>query len=149
MSDIIQSIVQGASPSMAEVVDALGERLPLLHELEATPQDPQWHAEGNVLIHTGMVLDEAYKLLQTDLQGIAPIRRAALVLGAALHDIAKPLTTREREIDGRIRLVCPRHELQGRSYLALELAGCLGFPLLDLVMALTGYHNGLEACLAR
>ncbi len=149
MSDIIDHIASGGSPSMSDIIDDLGDRLPLLHELEGTPQDPEWHAEGNVLIHTQMVLDETYKLLDADLNGISPARRAALVMGSAFHDIAKPTTTKEREIDGRIRLVCPRHELQGRSYLALQLAGTMRFPLLNSVMALTGYHNALKKLVLR
>lgn len=149
MSDVIKAILRGASPSMVDIVAGLGPWLPLLNELEATPQDSQWHAEGNVLIHTTMVLDEVYKLLETELQGISLHRRAALILGAAVHDIAKPLTTREREIDGRTRLVCPRHEQQGRAYLAIQLAGRVAFPLLDSVMALTGYHNALKNLVLR
>lgn len=149
MSDIIHEIMGGASPSMDDIVVRLGDRLPLLHELEGTPQDAQWHAEGNVLIHTGMVLEEIYKLLANELAGISLERRAALILGAALHDIAKPKTTREREIDGRMRLVCPRHEQTGRAYLALSLIGCMPYPLLDQVMSLTGYHNAPKLLVVR
>jgi predicted kinase len=149
MSDILDNILQGASPSIDQIVRDLGDRLPLLHELEATPQDPEWHAEGNVLIHTGMVLNEAYELLATELRDISPERRAALILGAALHDIAKPLTTREREIDGRVRVVSPRHEPRGRSYIALQLAGALPYSVLDQAMAMTGYHNAPKLLVVR
>tara|TARA_R110002096_G_scaffold239101_1_gene430700 strand:- start:60350 stop:60637 length:288 start_codon:yes stop_codon:yes gene_type:complete len=95
MTGIIKEIIGGASPSMDEIVTQLGDTLPLLHDLQPTPQDAEWHAEGNVLIHTTMVLEETYALLATELPGICPKRRAALVLEAALHDIAKPLTTRD------------------------------------------------------
>lgn len=149
MTAIIDELIGGASPSMNEIVTQLGDTLPLLHDLEATPQDAQWHAEGNVLIHTTMVLEETYALLETELPGICPKRRAALVLGAALHDIAKPLTTREREIDGRVRLVCPRHEERGRAYLALSLIECLPFEILNSVMSLTGYHNAPKLLVVR
>jgi predicted kinase len=149
MSAIIQEIIGGASPSMDDIISRLGDRLPLLHDLHATPQDAGWHAEGNVLIHTRMVLDETYKILETDLVGISSESRAALVLGAALHDIAKPLTTREREIDGQVRLVCPRHEQRGRAYLALALIDCLPYGILDQVMSLTGYHNAPKLLVVR
>ncbi len=149
MTDIVQELLHGASPSMHEIVSGLGERLPLLHELEATPQDPHWHAEGNVLIHTSMVVDEMYALLKTDLAGIAPATRTALILAAALHDIAKPLTTREREINGHVRLVSPRHELRGRSQLALALAGEMPYPVLAQVMSMVGYHNAPRLLVVR
>ena len=35
-----------------EAVEHLGQTLPLLFELGATPQDPVWHAEGDVATHT-------------------------------------------------------------------------------------------------
>lgn len=149
MSDIILDILGGASPSMKEILEGLGQRMPLLYELEATRQDSEWHAEGNVLIHTGMVLDEMYKLLDGDLKDVGLAKRAALILAAAFHDIAKPLTTREREIDGRIRVVSPRHEERGRSYMALHLAGELPFAVLDNAMAMTGYHNSLKLLVVR
>lgn len=149
MSCILSEIVEGASPGMSEIVTRLGERLPLLHQLEQTPQDPIWHAEGNVLIHCNMVLEQLYSLLDTQLVGIKKEKRAALVLAAALHDIAKPLATQEREIDGRVRVVSPRHELRGRSYLALQLAGALPFDILESLMAMTGYHNGPKLLVVR
>ncbi len=149
MSDVLADILAGGSPSMEQIVSGLGARLPLLHELENTPQDREWHAEGNVLIHTGMVLDELYTLLDTQLTGLSLAARAALLIAAALHDIAKPLATREREIDGRVRVVCPRHELRGRSYLALELAGALPFSILQQAMSMTGYHNAPKLLVVR
>lgn len=141
MSEFIDKLLGGASPSMEDFVRELGGHLPLLHQLEGTPQDSEWHAEGNVLIHTGMVLDETYKLLDSDLRGLSSDPRAALILAAALHDLAKPLTTREREIDGRMRVVSPRHEERGRSCMALQLAGVVPHAILEQAMAMTGYHN--------
>jgi len=66
--------------------------------LKDCPQDPVHHAEGNVWIHTRMVLDalvdaEAFRAL--DRRGQAVCFAACL-----LHDVAKPWTTREE--DGRI-----------------------------------------------
>src|SRR5690606_42147383 len=139
----IAAIEGGATPSITEFVDALGAVLPGLHELERTPQDPGWHAEGNVFIHTGMVLDALYELLATRPEAavLDGRRRTALILGAALHDIAKPATTRAMEIKGVQRIAAPQHELQGRSELVPQLMG-LGLPweLIELVTDLVGYH---------
>lgn len=63
------------------------------------PQDPIYHAEGDVAIHTRMVIEELRALrtwqeLPTQEQGI-------LLLAALLHDVGKPQTTRH-ESNGRI-----------------------------------------------
>ncbi|KIG11968.1 hypothetical protein DB30_02233 [Enhygromyxa salina] len=140
-SAFIGSIQAGATPSIAEFVEALGPEIPGLCELEATPQDPGWHAEGNVFIHTGMVLDELYELLATRARGISGHRRTALILGAALHDIAKPATTKEMEIQGIRRIAAPRHEMRGRSELVpLLMSFDLEWRTVELVLDLVGYH---------
>lgn len=143
MSAFIEAIHAGATPSIHEFIAALGLEIPALHELEATPQDPGWHAEGNVLIHTGMVLDALYNLLDTrpEAAAITGQRRTALILGAALHDIAKPATTRAMEINGVQRIAAPKHELQGRSELIPQLMGlALPWSIVELVVDLVGYH---------
>ena len=72
---------------------------PELLPLEATPQDPEWHPEGNVWTHTLQVVDEAATLLE-GLEADRP-RRLAVMLGALCHDLGKPATTRFE--DGRVR----------------------------------------------
>lgn len=100
---------------------AWSEVLPLLHRLKSCPQDPAWHAEGDVEIHTDMVLDETRKLLVGAAAFLDPERRLILLLAALLHDIAKPLCTREVERDGRQWLICPGHEAAGYDYLVNRL----------------------------
>ena len=70
---------------------------PELLSLEATPQDPEWHPEGDVWVHTLQVVDEAAALI-ADLD--RP-RQLAVMLGALCHDLGKATTTRFEE--GRIR----------------------------------------------
>lgn len=141
MKTFVDSITAGAQPSIAECVAALGDVLPAMHQLETTPQDPGWHAEGNVFIHTGMVLDALYELLETRASSVVGARRTALILAAALHDVAKPLTTRPMEIRGVQRIAAPRHEMRGRSMLALRLMGQgLDYALIERVCDLVGYH---------
>jgi len=53
------------------------------------PQNPEWHPEGNVWIHTLLVLDAAAK--QRD--EVDPEWRLAFMFAALLHDVAKPATT--------------------------------------------------------
>jgi len=70
---------------------------PELNALRSVPQEPEWHPEGDVDIHTMMVADEARKLIDD----LDYPRKAAVMLGAVAHDFGKPPTT--EFIDGRIR----------------------------------------------
>jgi tRNA nucleotidyltransferase (CCA-adding enzyme) len=76
-----------------------------MEPLYDTPQDAEWHPEGNVWIHTLMVIDKAREL-NGDLD--RP-RLAAIMLGAVCHDLGKPATT--AVIDGRVK--SPNHEAMG------------------------------------
>jgi tRNA nucleotidyltransferase (CCA-adding enzyme) len=82
------------------------ERLfPELDALVGCPQEPEWHPEGDVWLHTLLVIDEARKRID-DLE--YP-QRVAVMLGAVCHDLGKPPTT--AFIDGRIRSL--DHEEEG------------------------------------
>ncbi|MBA3770875.1 MAG: CCA tRNA nucleotidyltransferase [Blastocatellia bacterium] len=70
---------------------------PELKSLIGVPQEPEWHPEGDVDIHTMMVADEARKLIDD----LDYPRKVAVMLGAVAHDFGKPPTT--VFIDGRIR----------------------------------------------
>jgi predicted kinase len=79
----------------------------LRESLAATPQDPIYHAEGDVWVHTVAVVNAllnhpAYAALNQAEQGV-------VYHAAVLHDIAKPPTT--REINGR--LGAPGHSRRG------------------------------------
>jgi tRNA nucleotidyltransferase (CCA-adding enzyme) len=102
-------LLQAERPSIGF---ALGRELGVIHqllpEMEALyecPQDPEWHPEGNVWVHTLMVIDKA-RQLNGDLD--RP-RLAAIMLGAVCHDLGKPPTT--ALIDGRVK--SPGHEAAG------------------------------------
>jgi len=53
------------TPNVDDCIAHLGDIFPLLKEYKNTIQDPVWHAEGDVHIHTDMVLTELYKLLES------------------------------------------------------------------------------------
>jgi tRNA nucleotidyltransferase (CCA-adding enzyme) len=76
------------------VVDTL---FPEMKALVGCPQEHEWHPEGDVWIHTLMVIDEAHSRIEGLDRGPA----AAMMLGAVCHDLGKPSTTAFS--DGRIR----------------------------------------------
>ena len=72
---------------------------PELVKLAETPQEPEWHPEGNVWIHTMMVVDEAARIVRREkLDGD---RALTIMLGALCHDFGKPYVTGIE--NGRIR----------------------------------------------
>jgi tRNA nucleotidyltransferase (CCA-adding enzyme) len=66
---------------------------PELIALEGTPQDPEWHPEGDVWTHTLQAVDQAAPLRE----GLDVPRQLALMLGTLCHDLGKPPTTEVRE----------------------------------------------------
>jgi len=105
---------------------------PQLDAMRGVPQDPLWHPEGDVWVHTLMVVDEAARLrrAEDDLD-------LALMFGALCHDLGKPLTTSEQ--DGRI--VSPAHDVEGDAP-TRALLGHLRAPgvLIERVCAHVRHH---------
>ena len=102
-------LLQAQRPSLgfalARELGVIHQLLPEMEPLYDTPQDAEWHPEGDVWIHTLMVIDKAREL-NGDLD--RP-RLATIMLGAVCHDLGKPATT--AMIDGRIK--SPNHEAMG------------------------------------
>ncbi len=136
---LIEDIRAGTFPAASSLLDTLASFIPLIEQLDETPQDAEWHAEGSVRVHTEMVLEEMFDLLRSGDCPASPGEVVGLVLGAALHDIGKVLTTREEEISGRIRITSPRHAERGRSYVV---------PLLDR-LAVSAAEKSLALAIIR
>ncbi len=107
-----------------------------------TPQNPQWHGEGDVLTHTKMMLKALVELAAY--QALDTKKQQAVFLAALLHDIGKPKCTRME--DGK--WVSRGHGIIGaemaRQALWLELGLC-GTPekqqLRETVCDLIRYHS--------
>jgi tRNA nucleotidyltransferase (CCA-adding enzyme) len=87
---------------------------PHFHEIErlfGVPQDPVWHPEGDVGVHTMHVLNAAAKIAERD--GCEGDDRAVLMFAALTHDFAKADTTELREKDGMLRWTAYGHEPAG------------------------------------
>ena len=84
---------------------------PEIARLKGVPQDPEWHPEGDVSIHTMLVLDAAARVAERE--GVEGDERAVLLFAALTHDFAKATTTELRERDGRMRWTSWSHEAEG------------------------------------
>ncbi len=131
-------IVAAHQGLVEQSLDALSMRFPWMCELGATPQEPEWHGEGDVERHTLMVMKEAQDLGSSLKRSEADL----LMLAAALHDVGKAKQTREAEIAGIRRIVSPRHALAGASHVALHLAGSpLSLDDRKRLVALIAHHH--------
>lgn len=81
----------------------------ILSDMQKTPQNPAWHAEGDVWAHTKMVCAELCGL--AEFRTLSVEERNVLALSALLHDAGKPLATREEMGE----LVSPGHALKGAN----------------------------------
>ncbi|MFB9240210.1 AAA family ATPase [Massilia antarctica] len=95
----------GQTPEWAWFLHAI----PSLALLVSTPQDPYYHAEGDVWIHTRMVIEALMR--GPDYIDGSDEERFILFYAALLHDIAKPATTVIDPDSGRIGQ--PGHSKRG------------------------------------
>jgi tRNA nucleotidyltransferase (CCA-adding enzyme) len=104
---------------------------PELEALRGVPQDPRWHPEGDVWVHTMLVVDEAAALRDGGADDLA------LMYAALCHDFGKPAVTVEDE--DRVRT--PRHDAVG-AHMAREFLARLRAPghLCGQVEVLVKYH---------
>lgn len=84
---------------------------PEIAALYDTLQDPEWHPEGDVGIHTMLVLDAAARVARRE--NLEGDERAVLLFSALCHDFAKPATTQLRQREGRLRWTSWGHEAAG------------------------------------
>ncbi len=87
------------------------EHFPEINALRGTPQDPEWHPEGDVFTHTGHCCDALVKL--PGWRAADAESRIVYSLAVLAHDFAKPQTTHEAMKDGRLRIVSPGHDEAG------------------------------------
>ena len=84
--ELTRMLTEGHARRAFEMLDATGllaQVLPEVVKLKGVAQPPQYHPEGDVWVHTLMLLD-----------GLPAGTPLALAWGALLHDIGKPVTFR-------------------------------------------------------
>jgi len=139
--EIEKILLRARRPSLGfEALDRMGAidtLFPELAALKGCPQEPEWHPEGDVWVHTLLAIDRA----REEAAGLPRDKRLAVLLAVLCHDLGKPATT--AVIEGRIRShdheaagVAPTRALLDR--LGVHTLG--GYPLRDQVIALVAQH---------
>ena len=123
--------------TLARDLNIVSRYWPELHALIDCPQEPEWHPEGDVWIHTLMVIDEAHRRLD----GLGRGPALAMMLGAVCHDVGKPAVTAFS--DGRIRSI--GHEEGGvapaTAFLdRLNVFSIDGYDVRRAVLGLVAHH---------
>lgn len=109
-----------------------------IRDMEGVPQDPRHHAEGDVAVHTRMVV-EALKNL-SEFRDLGRREQELLCMSALLHDVEKRSTTRV-ETDGHI--TARGHARKGAltARRLLFASGKVSFREREQVAALVKYHG--------
>lgn len=135
----LRTILRGPGVPSKQLRDSdLIDEIPELAALARTPQDPAWHPEGDVLVHSLWAADLAAQRVDEMLTpSQPPDSRELIVLAALWHDIGKPETTQRR--NGRITSY-------GHAERGAEIAVALGrrlalpVPLVRAASAIVATH---------
>lgn len=113
--------------------------IPELGLLNDTEQDPIWHIEGNVEIHTKLTMIRMLEICERE--GIVGDERAKFILTMLFHDIAKPQTTEREEKGGRICVTSKGHEGLG-AVMVEEILNRIGIKpvLVEQIVKLVKFH---------
>lgn len=110
-------LVDGERPSasleLARSLGILRAEFPELEAMADCPQEEEWHPEGDVWVHTKMVVDRAVEVARRPEWEFGEAERLHVALGALLHDVGKPLATTRAMRNGIVRIVSPGHENAG------------------------------------
>lgn len=139
--EVEKLMLQAERPSLgfALALDlGIVERLwPEVHALVGCPQEPEWHPEGDVWVHTLQVIDQARRRIEGYDRG----RSVTIMLAALCHDLGKPSTT--AFIDGRMRSI--GHEEAGVAPATalldrLNVHTVDGYDARRTVLGITAHH---------
>jgi tRNA nucleotidyltransferase (CCA-adding enzyme) len=137
----IEKLLSASRPSIgfSLLMDlgVIAKLFPAVQDLAGCPQEPEWHPEGDVWVHTLQVVDQARQRIDD----LSRPEQIALMLGAVCHDLGKPATT--AVVDGRIRSI--DHEEQGVAPAAavldrLNVRSIDGYDVRHQVLGLTAHH---------
>ncbi len=94
-------LLRSARPSIGlqwlRELDVLPKLFPEINALIGVPQDPEWHPEGDVFIHTCLACDRAREVIDD----LPYAKQVTVMVATVAHDFGKPATT--EFVDGRWR----------------------------------------------
>ena len=116
---------------------AIEKLFPEIQSLIGVPQDPEWHPEGDVFVHTQLAVDRARELIDD----LPYPRQVTVMLATLAHDFGKPSTT--EFLEGRWR--SRGHEEAGvapaESFLSrIKVHTIEGYDVRTQVIALVREH---------
>ena len=86
-------LMQSPRPSVGldwlKKLGVLPQLFPEIESLVSVPQDPVWHPEGDVFVHTQLVIDRARELIDD----LPYPKQITVMLASLAHDFGKPATT--------------------------------------------------------
>ncbi|WP_196894478.1 AAA family ATPase [Aureivirga marina] len=110
-------------------------------DMKNIPQDPIWHGEGNVMIHTKMVINALLSLQEFKQLNIT--EKHILFTAALMHDIEKRSTTTTEILDGKERIISPNHAKKGEFTTRIILYKNFDIPFStrEEIAKLVRYHG--------
>jgi len=139
--ELEKMLLRARQPSIGlgwfHALGVLDQLFPEIKALIEVPQDPEWHPEGDVFIHTRLVIDRAREVIDD----LPYAKQVTVMLAALAHDFGKPATT--EFLEGRWR--SRGHEEAGvaptESFLdRLNLHTLDGYDVRSQVVALVRDH---------
>jgi tRNA nucleotidyltransferase (CCA-adding enzyme) len=118
---------------------------PEIAAMRDTPQEPEWHPEGDVFTHTQHCVDALATF--EEWKASDPRRREILMFAVLAHDFGKPPTTQRQEKRGAMRWTSNGHEAAGGP-IAVAFLRRIGAPLefdprvCQLVIHHLAHHHG-------
>lgn len=112
-----------------------------IRAMEGTQQNPVYHAEGDVLIHTRLVCEALTNMKEW--QQLNDTERSVLFLSALFHDVAKPHCTRI-DVNG---IISPGHAVKGElisrsiMYKGIGIDLNIPFSIREMIVKLVRYHG--------
>jgi tRNA nucleotidyltransferase (CCA-adding enzyme) len=120
-----KSFIPSRGLAVLEETDWL-RHFPEIAALRGTPQEPEWHPEGDVFTHTQHCVDALARL--DEWRASEPPRRRLVMFAVLAHDFGKPSTTVRGEKRGKMRWLSPSHEPAGGP-IAKNFLRRIGAPL--------------------
>lgn len=91
--EIEKLLLQSTAPSVGlgwlRDLGVVSKLFPEIEVLLGVKQDPDWHPEGDVFVHTQLVIDRARELIDD----LSYPKKVTVMLAALAHDFGKPSTT--------------------------------------------------------